>query len=131
VQNPSTAMRVLFQVLVVGDLLVIIYLTFFVGLARLPFHDLPLYYWLVLFLLPVLQLISELVWGSPHFGRGNSSRMKNAITRFSIGGLFLLLGGLFVLSQPHWDGYKALMVTLGCQLLVLAYSIYRRSQDLK
>jgi hypothetical protein len=112
VQNPSTAMRVLFQVLVVGDLLVIIYLTFFVGLARLPFHDLPLYYWLVLFLLPVLQLISELVWGSPHFGRGNSSRMKNAITRFSIGGLFLLLGdssssrnrtGMAIrLSWLHW-----------------------------
>src|SRR5687768_10694477 len=125
-------MRVLFQVLLVGDLLVVIYLHFFVGLARVPLHDLPLYYWLVLFLLPVLGLIHELIWGSPPFERGNSSTKKNAITRFSIAGLFLLLGGLLThLSQPGWNGNTALMVTLGCQLLVSAYSIYRRSQVLK
>jgi hypothetical protein len=126
----SKPMRMLWLALVLGDLAVVAYLHFAGGLAYTPVPDLPLLYWVLLFLVPVLQLAPVLVFGVVPMPRGRASEASLGVLLLS-GGLSLLAALFNYLVQPGWGGNTVLFAALGCVSFASAYTVYRRMHAAK
>ncbi|HET6313582.1 MAG TPA: hypothetical protein VFH60_07080 [Chloroflexia bacterium] len=129
-QKMSKPVSMLWLALVIGDLAVVAYLHFAGGLAYTPVPDLPLLYWVLLLLVPVLQLAPVVVLGVVPMPRGRSSEASLGVLLLS-GGLSLLLALFNHLTQPEWGGNTVLFAALGCISFASAYTMYRRMQASK
>ena len=119
-----------FSALIVGALLWAFYMYVVDGLVQVRLQSLPPLFFVLLFSVPVLQLVAALVWDTTPLDRVGGT--SSSYVRWLVGGcMALLLAFLNNLVTPHWGGTTVVFLAVGCTYLVAAYSIYRRSRVLK
>ncbi|HEX8596950.1 MAG TPA: hypothetical protein VF952_00350 [Chloroflexia bacterium] len=117
--------RLLWLALVLCDAAVLAYMLLGTGLAATPLERLPLLYWALAILLPVLYLIAMMMWGEVPLPRFIGSTADRRHLLFA-GGLFLVMALFNHLIQPRWGGNTVLFAVGGCGFLILAYTTYRQ-----
>jgi len=109
------------------------------GLAQTPIQELPLLYWVLLFLPALLFLLAILFSRPAAFPSSIISPFGNVKHGFAWGAIFSVLNGFLLLLvgiggllvYPEWGGIGATLTALGCMSLVAAYAQYRRHQSLE
>ncbi len=125
---PPKRTRSLLAGLLLVDIALILYMGTVGGLSTRPVQALPLLYWLLLLLLPVLALAAALLRSSEPLDDAEKKTYPfYSLLRVCAGCLMVAIAVSLILASPQYGGTAAFTLALGSIFIIDSYAQYRRA----